>query len=553
MRYKEGDMPTLFRKPRLSALLLGASLLSLPSVLHAQATTPKDVWRTPEPAPVGTPNATDLIWEKSVAKFDGVREKYDHDVAVEDAKGPFKPTWPSLMHYEIPSWYQDAKFGIFIHFGLYSVPAFGSEWYPRNMYILGTPEYKHEVALHGPETGFGYKNFIPEFHAQDFSAKAWADLFKEAGAQYVIPVAEHHDGFPMYNSDLTDWDAYKMGPHKDFIAQLRTAILADGMHFGASSHRAEHYFFLDGGRTHPSDVQDPKYASFYGPAHLNGTPEKTQDGAAPDPAYLNDWLARSAEIVEKYHPELIYFDWWVEQPEFQPYLKKFTAFYYNQAAARGQQVVLFRKNTAFPPHTTVLDVERGERPEIEPTHWQTDTSVSDKSWGYVKGDTYKTPQEILWQLIDIVSKNGNLLLNVGPKSDGTIPLQAVAILKAMGGWLHVNGEAIYNTRPWKLYGEGPTQVVSGSFNDTKVKPYTANDFRFTTHGKDLYAIEMGWPADGTVTIHALGTASGVKAQSVELLGSSQPVKFRQSKDGLVLTVTKNKPQGLPAYAFKISQ
>lgn len=536
--------------PRSRASLLAIAAFALtPFALHAQAF--KDVWKTPNP-PVGKPNADDLVWQKAVAKFDAQRAKLDHEVDAADSKGPFAPDWQSLQQYNTPGWYQDAKFGIFIHWGGYAVPAYGSEWYPRNMYVEGKPDYKHQVATYGPETKFGYKDFLPRFRAEKFNAKVWADLFRDAGARYVIPVAEHHDGFAMYNSNLSDWTETKMGPHQDTLGELRTAILADGMHFGASSHRAEHYFFLNGGRAHPSDVQDPKYAAFYGPAHVGPDPDHVQTGH-PDPAYLNDWLARSAEIVEKYHPELVYFDWWVEQPEFQPYLKKFAAFYYNQAAARGQNVVLFRKNDAFPPHATVLDVERGSQDHILPDHWQTDTSVSDKSWGYVEGDTYKSPQEILWQLIDIVSKNGNLLLNVGPKADGTMPPQVVTILHSLGGWLRVNGDAIYGTRAWTSYGEGPTQVKAGSFNDTKTQAYTAQDIRFTKKGNTLYAIAMGWPSSGQLTIHSLGDSSNLKPASVTLLGTKTPVRWKQTSSGLTLQLPATRPAGLPAYAFRITQ
>ncbi|RRA47485.1 alpha-L-fucosidase [Acidipila sp. EB88] len=538
---------------RASRTLLSASaclLLLAPTALHAQAQ--KDVWKTPDPAPVGKPNADDLVWEKAVAKYDGPRAKLDHDVNVMDGKGPFAPNWSSLEKYQIPSWYQDAKFGIFIHFGNYSTPEFGNEWYPRNMYLEGTKEYKHQTDTYGAETKFGYKDFLPMFKAEGFNAKQWADLFKESGARYVIPVAEHHDGFPMYNSDLTDWSAAKMGPKRDVIGELRTAILADGLHFGASSHRAEHYFFLNGGRAHPSDVQDPKYAAFYGPAHVGPDPLKDQTGH-PDPAYLNDWLARSAEIVEKYHPELIYFDWWIEQPEFQPYLKRFAAFYYNQASEHGQKVVLFRKNDAFPPHTTVMDIERGQADKIQPEHWQTDTPVTNESWGYIKGDTYKRPDTILWQLIDIVSKNGNLLLDVGPKPDGTITPETQSVLRALGDWLHRNGEAIYGTHAWSTYGEGPTQLVSGSFNDAKLKPYTAQDFRFTAKGSALYATAMGWPKDGKLLIHTLGNASGFHVAHATMVGSTAAVPFHQTKDGLELSVFGQAPAGLPAYSFKLTQ
>ena len=496
------------------------------------------------------PDKNDLIWQQSVKKYDKQRNTVLESVDKASKEGPFQPDWNSLKEYKIPEWYQDAKFGIFIHWGVYSVPAFGSEWYPRDSYRQGTPEFKHQVETYGPQTKFGYKDFIPQFKAQSFDAKAWAALFKESGARYIIPVAEHHDGFQMYHSDLSDWCATKMGPKRDIIGELRTAILAEGLHFGASSHRAEHYWFMNGGRQFPSDVQDPKYASLYGPAHVGIDPGKDGTGH-PDAAYLNDWLARSGELVERYHPELVYFDWWVEQDTFQPYLKRFAAFYYNQAAKNGQQVVLFRKNNAFPDGTTVLDIERGQLDQIRPVHWQTDTSVSQKSWGYISGDTYKSPESLVWQLIDIVSKNGNLLLNIGPKSDGTIPEEAQSILQHMGAWLKTNGEAIYGTRSWTTYGEGPTKVVAGSFNDADTKPYTSQDIRFTTKGKMLYAIAMGWPSDGHLVIHSLADATSFKVKTVSLLGSDATIHFSQQADGLHLELPANAP-GHYAYSLKLT-
>ena len=499
------------------------------------------------------PNTDDLIWQKSVAKYDKARKEVIASVDRQAKEGPFQPDWDSLKGYKIPDWYQDAKFGIFIHWGVYSVPAFGSEWYPREMYNQGTKENKHEIETYGPETKFGYKDFIPQFHAENFDPATWAALFKESGAKYVIPVSEHHDGFPMFYSNLSDWNAGKMGPKRDLIGDLAKAIRAEGLHFGASNHRAEHYFFMNGGRAFPSDVQNPQYAALYGPAHVSPEGTKVPDRGLlhPDAAYLNDWLARAGEMVERYHPELVYFDWWVEQPEFQPYLQRFAAFYYNEAAKQGQQPVLFRKNEAFPDGTTVLDIERGGLDRIRPQHWQTDTSISQASWGYVKGDTYKSPESIIWQLADTVSKNGNLLLNIGPKSDGTIPTEAQTILRQVGAWLKVNGEAIYGTRPWTVYGEGPTKEVSGSFHDDSAKGYTAQDIRFTTKDGALYAIALAWPDNGEIVVHSAGTGSGFKPAGVTLLGSTETIHWKQDSDGLHLKLPA-KTTGQYAYAFKIS-
>jgi alpha-L-fucosidase len=500
------------------------------------------------------PDADDVVWQKSVAKYDHARTEILNSVDKQAEEGPFLPNWESLKGYKIPDWYQDAKFGIFIHWGVYSVPAFGDEWYPRKSYLQGSKEFQHEVETYGPQTKFGYKDFIPEFKAERFDPQAWAALFKESGAKYVIPVSEHHDGFPMFYSNLTDWCAGKMGPKRDLIGDLAKAIRAEGLHFGASNHRAEHYWFMNGGRWFPSDVQDPKYAALYGPAHA-GADAKADVGKRgvlhPDAAYLNDWLARAGEMVERYHPELVYFDWWVEQQEFQPYLKRFAAFYYNEAAKQGQQPVLFRKNDAFPDGTTVLDIERGGLDHIQAQHWQTDTSVSDKSWGYVKGDTYKSPESLVWQLIDIVSKNGNLLLNIGPKADGTIPDEAVSILQHMGGWLKVNGEAIYGTRSWTTYGEGPTKVAAGSFHDTSTSPYQAQDIRFTTKNGDLYAIALGWPEDGKLTVHSVDNGSGFHVGQVALLGSAATIHWSQDADGLHLEFPAQHT-GMYAYAFRLT-
>ena len=482
----------------------------------------------------------------------------------ETAGGPFTADWDSLGAYRVPDWFRDAKFGIFIHWGVYSVPAFDNEWYPRNMYVQGSEAFKHHTATYGPQAKFGYKDFIPEFRAEHFDPDAWVDLFVHAGARYIVPVAEHCDGFPMYDSSITDWNAAKMGPKRDVVGELAAAIRKRGLHFGASSHRAEHWWWYDGGMKFDSDVQDKRYSGLYGPAEpsvMPGESDSTDPDAShleqwlpPDKAFLDDWLARSTEIVDKYHPDFVYFDWWIGQPAFQPYLPRFAAFYYNQAARRKQPVVLTYKDRDFPENAAVLDVERGKLDSIRLLPWQTDTSVSIHSWGYVANDEYRDAKSLIDELVDVVSKNGNLLLNVGPKSDGTIPEEAQRILLQMGAWLKVNGEAIYGTRPWLLFGEGPTKVTSSALN-TDRQEFTPEDIRFTTHGDALYAIALGWPSSGTLRVHSLWQGTPYlrgPVCSVQLLGSDTDLKWTQKADGLYVELPEHAPNE-PAFALRIKE
>jgi len=509
-------------------------------------------------SPATDPPVIEKTWQKADIKYDGARAKILKKVDEQVDRGPFRADWESLAKYREPQWYQDAKFGIFIHWGVYSVPAFGSEWYPRNMYQQGSPEYEHHIATYGAQNKFGYKDFIPMFKAEHFDPAAWARLFREAGAKYVVPVAEHHDGFPMYESSLTDWCAGKMGPKRDILGDLAQAIRAEGLHFGASSHRAEHDWFFDGGRAFDSDVNDPKYGDLYGPAHVRRLRpgydnDLIEDWTYVSPEYADDWLARTAEIVEKYHPDLIYFDWWIGQPSFRRNISRFAAFYYNQGADRGTGAIIDYKDHAFQENSATLDIERGQLTDIRPSHWQTDTSVSNKSWGYVHNDTYKTSEFVVHQLVDIVSKNGNLLLNIGPRSDGTIPEEEQQILREVGAWLKVNGEAIYGTRPWKICGEGPTKVAGGAFHDTDTKPYTEEDFRFTRKGSTLYAIGLAWPAGGVAHIHNLGTdtpGGSPEIQRVTLLGSEARIEWQQQGDGLTVKLPAQAPSKY-GYALRI--
>jgi alpha-L-fucosidase len=540
------------RYSRFAALCLGGLFAGVPSRVCAQAAASPSA-----PTATEDPQEIDQTWQKASAKYDEARAALVKEVVRGGQNGPFRPDWESLQKYEVPEWYKDAKFGIFIHWGVYSVPAFGSEWYPRDMYREGSDEYKHHLATYGPQDKFGYKDFVPMFKAERFDPVAWARLFKEAGAKYVVPVAEHHDGFAMYDSGLSDWTAAKMGPHRDVIGELSKAVRAEGLHFGASSHRVEHNFFLGVGRQITSDINDPKYAAFYGPAHYwmearQGTP-LSSDFTFVSSAWTADWLARSSEIVEKYHPDIMYFDWWIGQASVRTDLTRFAAFYYNTSLKYGDHVgVINYKDYAIQEHSAVLDLERGQLGEIRPLYWQTDTSVSNKSWGYIQNDTFKTPQFVVQQMIDIVSKNGNLLLNIGPRSDGTIPEEVQAVLRDVGSWLKVNGEAIYGTRPWKMYGEGPTKVAAGSFHDTDTAGYSAEDFRFTTKGNTLYAMELGWPAGGEAVIHSLGSSATnpLKIGLVFLLGWDAKLAFEQKSDGLHIQMPAHSP-GNYAYVFRI--
>ncbi len=481
-----------------------------------------------------------------------------------DEAGPFHSNWNSLGGYQIPDWFRDAKFGIFIHWGVYSVPAYGNEWYPRNMYIEGSPTYQHQIAEHGPESKFGYKDFIPMFRGERFDAGRWVDLFARAGAKYIVPVAEHCDGFPMYDSGFTSWDAAKMGPRRDVVGELERASRARGLRFGVSSHRAEHWWWYDGGTRFDSDVHDPRYAGLYGPAQPQTMPGEPVSSKEPDPdhlerwlppdkAFLTDWLARSTELVDKYHPDFFYFDWWISQPAFQPYLKKFTAYYYNRAAQRKQGVVLTYKEHALPENAAVLDIERGKLDAVRLLAWQTDTSVSVKSWGYVRGDTYRDSASLIDELVDIVSKNGNLLLNVGPQADGTIPVEARKVLLEMGAWLKVNGEAIYGSRPWLVYGEGPTKVPGTGKMGTDQQNFTGADIRYTTHKGSLYAIALGRPQNGKLLLRSLMKSTPYivgPVCSVQLLGSAQAVRWSQGTDGLSITMVNDSPEEA-AYTFRI--
>jgi len=497
---------------------------------------------------------------------------------------PFHANWDSLAQYRTPEWFRDAKFGIFLHWGVYSVPAFANEWYSRNMYVAGSPAYEHQVATYGPQSKFGYKDFIPMFRAEHFDPAAWVDLFARAGARYVVPVAQHCDGFAMYASDMTPWNAAAMGPHRDVVGELAKATRARGLRFGVSSHVAEHWWWYGEGRSFDSDVRTamsstpaPLDAQLYGPAEamnppgpngdVVGTPADAKEPNAshlelwlpPNQAWLDNWLAQSTELVDKYHPDFFYFDWWIGQPAYKPGLQQFAAYYYSSSAQHNQQPVLTYKGEDMPANTATLDIERGAVGTLRLLPWQTDTSISIHSWGYVDHDEYRTADSLIQQLVDTVSKNGNLLLNVGPKSDGTIAEEARTVLLQIGAWLKVNGEAIYASRPFTVFGEGSTsrRPRNPTAKGSDIQTFTAQDIRFTTShdGSIVYATALGWPSDGSLLIHTLFRGNPylpTPVCRVELLGSPGDIKFAQQPDGLQLTLTAAAPSQEAAYVFRIT-
>ena len=471
----------------------------------------------------------------------------------------YEPTWESLKQYQIPDWYIDAKFGIFIHWGPYCVPAFGNEWYPRRMYLQDDPAFEHHRQTWGDHTKFGYKDFIPMLTAEKYDADEWAQLFKDAGAKFVMPVAEHHDGFPMYDSDLTDWCAAKMGPKRDVVGELAEAVRARDMVFAVSSHRAEHWWFFDGGRGFPSDVSDPANDGLYGPAVEASKDKSNRDQwkeknwqPAPDAKFLEDWLARCCELVDKYQPQVVWFDWWIEQIVFAPYLQRFAAYYYNRGEEWGKGVAINHKYDSYPEGVAVFDIERGQLNHIRDFFWQNDTSVSKNSWGYIDNHDYKTAGDIIADLVDVVSKNGALLLNVGPRADGTIPEIEGDMLREIGRWLAVNGEGIYGSRVWDIYGEGPTEIPEGAFTDTKRNPFTSADVRFTQKGDTLYAFVLAYPT-GEALISSLGSGAA-QISGVRMLGSEENISWSQDGSGLRLSVPASKPcDHVVAYAIDLKR
>jgi len=455
--------------------------------------------------------------------------------------GPYKPTWDSLKNYRVPKWFSDSKLGIFIHWGPYSVPAYSNEWYPRHMYDTTRPEHEYHIKTYGPLTEFGYKDFIPMFTAENWDPDEWAKIFEKAGAKFVLFVAEHHDGYALWDSSYTRWCAARIGPKRDIVKELKIAVENRGLIFGVSYHRAEHWFYFEPGMRIESDVKDPKYYDLYGPAKPASQEPRAPpgpDNIPPDRQFLNDWILRLVELVEKYRPWLVYFDWWIANPVFEPYLKAFAAYYYNRCYRWGIEPVLIYKWGAYPEGTAVSDSERGTRRDIQPMPWSADTSVTYRGWGYVKDGEYKPPEQIISHMLDVVSKNGVFILNIGPKPDGTLAEEQMKILNNVGEWMKLYSEAVYGTKPWSVYGEGPTDIYKVKEKEFNL---TSEDVRYTVRdlyplGKAIYASILGKPQD-TVKLRALGRNMRLvrgEIIDVALLSNKEKIAWEWTNEALVV-------------------
>jgi alpha-L-fucosidase len=491
--------------------------------------------------------------------------------AVQD-KIVYEANWESLKQHKTPDWFLDAKFGIYCHWGPYSVPAFETEWYAHWMYVnADNPEardgkphkiYEHHVEKYGPLNEFGYKDFIPMFTAEKFDASEWADLFQKAGAKFAGPVSEHADGFAMWNSELTEWDAKDMGPKRDIMGELSKEIRKRDMKFIATYHR-QWLFGWYPTWDETTDASNPEYAGLYGPKLKKGdnkmpkSKHQLDNGdmsyyPVADKEFNDEWLNRLKEIINKYNPDLVWFDNKMDIVS-EEHRKEFLEYYYNHAEKNNQEVVATYKFYDFAEGSAVYDLERARMSEKKDFPWLTDDSIDWKAWCHIDDPNYKTTNRLVDFLVDVVSKNGAVLLNITPRADGTIPEPVKERLLEMGEWLTVNGEAIYGTRTFEIYGEGDAEVVEGHLSEQKNADNTAKDIRFTTKGAILYATVLDWPAGEELVIHSLKKGNKLyknNIASIQLLGNEDNLDFTMDDEGLKIKLPAK--VGEHAFAFKIT-
>ncbi len=476
----------------------------------------------------------------------------DQAVAKPMAGGPVQPTWDSLeKNYQVPAWFNDAKFGIFMHWGVYSVPARGpsaSEWYEKHMYAGGADTTWH-IQTYGSIETAGYKNLIPLFTAKNWAPDAWAALFKKAGAKFVVPTAQHHDNFANWDSQVTPYNAKRMGPMRDLIGDLAVAVRKQGLKFGVSNHGVENFTFVNPPnalneqlKAAKADLYDPNWLTFYNVADRS-------DAAMT--RFLTDWVNRNLELIDKYQPDILWFDNGVNLRVLDPLKLHVAAYYYNRAKEWGKEVTLSTKFNAYAPNNddtkqigSILDFEKSGAPrgprDIRPGPWLVDDPIG-STWGYSTTMTVASPAAVLTKLIDTVSKGGNYLLNISPMADGTIPQAQQDTLLGMGAWLDVNGEAIYGTHAWTKFMEGGT--ARGTVN-----------YHFTVKGDTLYAISSNWPGDQAVLTSLAKDAVPAKDKiKVELLGHAGALDYTQDAEGLKVAMPAERPAGgVNFYTLKIS-
>ncbi|MFY0686618.1 MAG: alpha-L-fucosidase [Cyclobacteriaceae bacterium] len=469
----------------------------------------------------------------------------------------YLPTWESLSeHNAVPQWLQDAKLGIYFHWGVYAVPAFSSEWYPSKMYIEGTKEYEHHRKTYGDQSEFGYHHFIEDFNAEHFDATEWANLFEKAGAKFAGPVAQHHDGFAMWDSEINPWNAADMGPEQDITGELAKALRSKGLKLVTTFHHARN---LQRNRDQPDQWGEFNSHFTYNPDwHTSSTDPKLSKfyGNIPEKEFHDYWKDQVVEVIDKYQPDIIWFDSWLR---FIPdeYKKEMIAYYFNNEAKNDQQVAIAYKQLDLPTSVGIHDIEQGGRRDITEKPWMTDITLSFKSWGYIDGQTYKPASMVIRNLIDVVSKNGIVLLNISPKADGTIPPEQKDILLEMGSWFSKHGEAIYDTKPWALFGFGNARAGEGSHGgQSSTVKYTAEDIRFTQSKdeKTLYMFCLGQPQRGKkiwlklLAKHRYAPLTPIKR--ITLLGSDTEVAFDHAHTGLTI-VTPDAPMNEFATVFKM--
>jgi alpha-L-fucosidase len=469
------------------------------------------------------------------------------------APGPFRPAFESFARYQCPEWFRDVKLGMWAHWGPQAVPMMG-DWYAKHMYVQGHKQYQHHLETYGHPSTHGYKDIIPLWKAEKWDPDRLIALYKKAGARYFVSMASHHDNFYLWNSRLHPWNAVQMGPQRDVVADWQKAAKKHGLYFGVSEHLGASFtWFQDSHKSDktgpqagvPYDGAAPKYQDLY---HF---PAEPNDKAwySTDPRWQQQWFDRIKELVDLYQPDLLYTDGGV--PFANEVGRSLIAHFYNADAQKHDgrpQVVYTCKQES--KGMWIDDVERGVMPGIRPTPWQTDTSIGD--WYYNKNWKYRPAGWVIQMLVDIVSKNGNLLINVVQRPDGSLDPEAEQILAQMADWIAINGEAIYGTRPWLVYGEGRLRATGGKFKEDFT--YTAQDLRFTTKGDGtLYAFVMGWPSEGRITIRSLAKLPDVtgKIADVQLLGHAGELKWSHDAEGLTIQLPEQKPSDY-AVAFKIT-